>query len=289
MPAASTVGGWSSGDGSGTTSSAPGSTSTSSDTSSSTSSESSSTSTTSTSSASSSTGASAPPRWVATIAPDSTLRAIDLDDGTVVDVCTLAGIDDPDGLAFLPDDRLVGAHANELALWIADPCDCTVAFVPALEPPLALHAIAETDDNEPTIVGADASRGALFGVQVDLPQLLPLGELPIASSITALASSPDQLELHALAVLGEPQLLRIAPASGTVTSQLAIDIPASATGLTRAPDGSALIACDDTGALWRIDPDDASVTLLDAALPDPCRTLATAHAEVACIVELLDG
>ncbi len=254
-----------------------------------TSSEATSGGTTSSGAESSSTGAPMqPPPWVVTVvdgAPPS-LRAIELDGGEVVDVCALAGVDRPDGLAFLPDDRLVGTVAATTAIWIADPCDCTVLPIDTLEPPLALHAIAERHDAMATIVGADASRGALFGVHVDVPELLPLGELAIADAVTALAAIPDSDELNALAHTAGMHLLRIDPASGSVLADAAIALPDDAAGLTRHPADPGLVACDPTGTLWRVDPDDASTEALPFALPAPCHTLATAHAPLACIDEL---
>lgn len=225
-----------------------------------------------------------PPPWIASVAAGTPprLRAIDLDGGEVVDLCDLVGVDEPDGLALLPDGRLVGSHAATSSQWVADPCDCSITIVPPLELALALHAMAERDDPEPTIVGVDAARMGLFEVRIDEPSLQLVGELPTASSITAIAAAPGTDDLHALANVGGPHLQRI-DSTGTITSDMAIELPADATGLTISPTDDTLIACDGDGMLWSIDPTDGATVPLAVMWPDACRTLATPHATIACI------
>jgi hypothetical protein len=296
-PPADTVGGWTSATGSSSTGTASIDATTSGTSSSSSSSEAATGSSTAPSSgvdgdqSSSTTAAAAPPPWVVTVAPGAPPRllAIDLEQGAAVEVCALAGIEAPDALVFLPDDRLVGSLAASATLWIADPCDCTVHVIPAIEPPLSLHALAETAELDPaSVVGADGTRAGLFDVRVDLPEVTALGELASAGTITALAAAADSAVLHALAVSDGVQLLRIDPSDGAITSQLAVAIPAGATGLTLAPDGATLLACDDDGALWKIDPSTAAVESLGVLLAAPCRTLAGPHGTVACIDALLE-
>jgi hypothetical protein len=225
-----------------------------------------------------------PPPWVASVAAGAPprLRAIDLDGGEVVSLCDLVGVGEPDGLAFLPDGRLVGTEAATSTQWVADPCDCSITIVPPLELELALHAMAERDDPVPTIVGVDAARVGLFEVRVDEPAVQLLGEFLAASTITALAAAPDTDDLHALADVGGPRLQRIDPA-GVITSDIAIALPDDATGLTISPTDDTLIACDGDGMLWRIDPTDGTTDPLAVAWPDACRTLATPHSTIACI------
>ena len=170
-------------------------------------------------------------------------------------------------------------------MWIADPCDCTLTMLPPLEPALALHAMAEREDVEPTIVGADAVRGGLFAVPVDAPIVVPVAELADAGAILALAPVAGTDELHAIAT--GPRLQRIA-ADGAITTDLPLAIAADATGLTIDPQDDTLLACDGDGTLWRIDPADAASVALPIALSDPCRTLATPHGSVACIDAMLE-
>jgi hypothetical protein len=231
---------------------------------------------------SSTSGAAAPPPWVATIADGASvqLRVVELDGGMVVDVCELAGVVEPDALAFLPDDRLVGTHAGTAALWIADPCDCAVTMVPPLEPPLALHAMAERDDVESTLVGVDALRQGLFEVPLAAATVIPVAELADAAAILAIAAAPGTGDLH---VIADGLRLQRMDVTGAITSDVPLAIPDDATGLTIDPQGDALLACDGAGTLWRIDPSDGSSEALAFALPDACRTLATPHGTVACI------
>lgn len=225
-----------------------------------------------------------PPPWIASVAAGTPprLRAIDLDGGEVVSLCDLVGVAEPDGLAFLPDGRLVGSEAATSSQWVADPCDCSITIVPPLKLELALHAIAERDDAVPTIVGIDAARMGLFAVRIDEPSVQLVGELLTAGSITAIAAAPGTEDLHALASAGGPHLQRI-DSTGTITSDIAIALPDDATGLTISPTDDTLIACDGEGLLWRIDPTDGATDALAVAWPDACLTLATPHATIACI------
>jgi hypothetical protein len=228
---------------------------------------------------------------VVTVAADgpAQLRAIDLDHATVHDVCTFADIERVDALAFLPDDRLVGSDAATTTLWIGDPCDCALTFVAPLEPPLSLHAMAEAiEAMTPTAIGADGMRGGLFGAELDEPHALVLAELPLASSLTALAAASEGSELYALVVTDGMHLMRIEPSSGTIVADAAVDLPSHATGLTLAPDQGSLLACDDDGALWRLEQDGSATAPIDVALTAPCRTLAAPHGTVECIDALLE-
>lgn len=283
-PAADTVGAWTTDGGADdpeSSSSLPFDASSSSSPSGASSDESTTTTSSSTSETSTSTGAIAPPPWVATVGADLALRALDLDDGVVVDVCTLDGVSEPDGLAFLPDGRLVGSRADSASLWVADPCDCTVT--PIVPPDaVALHALAERNDEPAAVVGVDALRAGLFEVTVDGASLVPSAELADAGAIQAIAAMPDSDDLWALVDAGGPRLQRI-DLTGVVTQDEPLAIPADASGLTLDPDGASLLACDAEGALWRIDADDGASSPLAVAAPDSCRTLATPHGTIGCI------
>jgi hypothetical protein len=234
-----------------------------------------------------STGVSAPPPWIATIGSGATLRAIDLDGGMVVDVCALDGVAEPDGLAFLPDGRLVGSHAASVSLWVADPCDCTVTAITPADP-VALHALAERAGDPPTIVGVDALRAGLFEVPVDGAGLSHLADLAEAGAIQAIAAMPDTDDLWALVEADGLHLQRI-DAAGAIVLDEPTSISADASGLTIDPDGTQLLACDGDGALWRIDPGDGSSEPLATAWPEACRTLATPHGNIGCIDALFGG
>lgn len=289
-PPADTVGAWTTDDGADDPSSSTGvplDTTSFSDATTSSSSSSSSSSEGSTDDDTTSTGTSAVPPWIATVGSDLALRVLDLDGGMVVEVCTLDGIVEPDALAFLPDGRLVGSHAASASLWVADPCDCVV--VPISPPdPVALHALAEREDDPPSIVGVDALRSGLFEVAVDASDLGLVADLADAGAIHAIAAIADSDDVRALVDVGGPHLQRI-DGAGVVVQDDTLTIPADASGLANDPDGASLLACDAEGALWRIDPDDGVSEPLPIAWPDSCRTQATPRGTIACIDALLGG
>jgi hypothetical protein len=230
----------------------------------------------------SSTGTSAVPPWLATVVDGAPprLQAIDVESGALVEVCDLDAVAEPDALAFLPDGRIVGTRADVLAIWTLEPCTCDIELVPPLEPPLALHAMAERPDDVATIVGADAVRMGLFEVDVDAATVGLFGELADAGAVAALAAAPGLADVHAL-VTG-PRLQRVSP-GGVIVSDVPLDISDDASGLTIAHDGEALLACDGAGALWHIDVDDGASELLPVALAPGCRSLATPHGPIGCI------
>ncbi|MFO0636742.1 MAG: hypothetical protein U0168_28245 [Nannocystaceae bacterium] len=283
-PAAQSVGGWtdaSSGAGPGSTGSADatgssgttapdsGTTTAASDTGSGT-----------TAAAEGSSGATAPGPWIVAVTQEDPPRllALALDDGATVELCAWPGLAAPQTLAMLDDGTIVGADPQGPGLWRADPCDCSVTPI-AIEPAPALHAMTERADG--SLVGADASRSALLQLELAPPAVLAALDFAPSATIAALVDDGDAL--LAVVVGSTPELWRIDATDASVLAVQPLALAQTPGGLTRAPAQPQLLACDDDGALWRIDPRDGSVAATSLQLPAPCRALATPHGTVACV------
>lgn len=230
----------------------------------------------------SSSGGTTAHRWVLTLDAELRIQLVDLDTGELAAGCALA-IERPDALSLVPDGRLVGAAFAGSTMWSADPCDCTVTPIAAIDPPLVIRGLADLAAEPAAVVVADLGRTALTRVAMDDASVIGTAEFAAVAELGALASRSGDGSVHALLGAAPVRLVALDLATGNVQSDVTTTIPDDARALVEIPGEAAFVACDPWGAFWRVEIDDGTTTAMAASSPAPCHVLARPHAPIACL------